>query len=277
MNSHPDTAVPVPAATVLAIRDGEVGLEVFMIQRHHKMAFMSGAFVFPGGKTDAQDEELRLRSRCDGPEDALCVYRIAALREAFEECGVLLARRAGQASLIDGEAASALAPWRDRLHKGDVGLYDFLIKEDLRLACDLLTRFAHWVTPVDVPRRFDTQFFLVPAPEDQVLAHDGHESVNSLWINPQAAMDAEREGTFHITFPTLSNLQKLAETRTVAKAIDAANASQIVKVLPRKEIQGDDEYLVLPEAAGYPVSRMKIPKRSGARRNPANWTQAPEK
>lgn len=234
-----------------------------MIRRHQKMEFMSGAFVFPGGKTDAQDGDPRLLDLCDGLEDALSVYRVAAVREAFEECGVLLARRVGEEALVSGEDLDGLQAWRDRLHEGEGSLYDFLTDEGLRLACDLLVRFAHWITPVITPRRFDTQFFLVPAPADQLLRHDGHESVDSLWIRPRDAVRAAKDGTHNIIFPTLCNLQKLDTSSTVAEAIEAARDAEILEVLPRTEKQGDDYYLILPEAAGYPVSRMKLPRRKG--------------
>ena len=251
-----------PAATLLVIRDGSAGLEVFMIRRHDNMAFMSGAFVFPGGKTDAQDEDLRLLELCDGLDDDLSVYRVAAVREAFEECGVLLARRDGENALVSGKDLDVLQPWRDRLHKGEASLYDFLTAEGLRLACDLLVRFAHWITPAITHRRFDTQFFLVPAPAGQLLEHDGHESVDSLWIRPQDAVQGAKDGTHNIIFPTLCNLQKLDMSATVAEAIAAASSDEILEVLPRREKRGDDYFLVLPEAAGYPVSRLKLPSKS---------------
>ncbi len=251
-----------PAATVLAIRDGVSGLEVFMIRRHDKMEFMSGAFVFPGGKTDPQDEDPRLLDICDGLDDDSSVYRVAAVREAFEECGVLLARELGQEALVSGKDLLGLDHWRGRIHKGESTLYDFLTAEGLRLACDMLVHFAHWVTPLIMPRRFDTQFFLVPTPADQLLVHDGHESVDSLWIRPQDAERAAKEGTHNIIFPTLCNLQKLGMSSTVTEAIEAARASEIVQVLPKREKQGDDFFLALPEAAGYPVSRVKLPKQA---------------
>ena len=233
-----------------------------MIRRHDKMEFMSGAFVFPGGKTDRQDEDPRLLALCDGPNDDISVYRIAAVREAFEECGVLLARRAGQEALVSGKDLLRLEHWRSRVHEREATLYDFLTAEGLRLACDMLIRFAHWITPLIMPRRFDTQFFLVAAPADQLLAHDGHESVDSLWIRPQDAERAAKEGTHNIIFPTLCNLQKLGMSSTVAEATEAAQTSEIIEVLPTREKADGDYFLVLPVAAGYPVNRIKLPKQA---------------
>lgn len=252
---------PVPAATVLVVRDGANGLEVFMVRRHHQIDFASGALVFPGGKTDPEDEDEKLRALCDGPDDALCVYRIAAIREAFEECGVLLARTAGEQSLLSGKRVAELQDWRDRIHKGEASLHDLLTREQLRLAGDVLVEFAHWVTPDLMSKRFDTWFFLAPAPRDQLLVHDGHESVDSVWIQPKDAIRAAKDGTHTIIFPTLCNIEKLAASHTVSEARRRARQSPVVEVLPRTEKRDDGTYLVIPEEAGYPVSSVKLPER----------------
>ncbi len=261
LKSEQSPPAPLPAATVLIVRDGENGLELFMVRRHHQIDFASGALVFPGGKTDPQDEDRRLHLLCDGPEDDLCVYRIAAIREAFEECGVLLARTADDQALVSGDHVAELDAWRNRIHKGEASLHDLLTGEHLRLACDLLIEFAHWVTPPLMPKRFDTWFFLVPAPRDQLLIHDGHESVDSVWIRPDDAIRAAKDGTHTIIFPTLCNIEKLAVSNSVDDALDRARHSPVVEVLPRSEKREDGTYLVIPEEAGYPVSCVKLPER----------------
>ncbi len=253
---------PLPAATVLVVRDGANGIEVFMVRRHHQIDVASGALVFPGGKTDPQDEDERLRLLCDGPDDALRVYRIAAIREAFEECGVLLARTAGDRDLVSGERVAELQDWRNRIHKGEASLHDLLTREQLRLACDRLVAFAHWVTPDLVSKRFDTWFFLAPAPHDQFLVHDGHESVDSVWIQPEDAIRAAKDGTHTIIFPTLCNIEKLAASHSVSEALDRARQSPVVEVMPRTEKREDGMYIVIPEEAGYPVNSMKLPERA---------------
>lgn len=232
-----------------------------MVRRHHQIDFASGALVFPGGKTDPQDEDPRLQERYDGPRDDLLVYRIAAVREAFEECGVLLARASNDPALLSGARVAELDRWRDRIHKGDASLHELLTSENLRLACDLLMDFAHWVTPPIMPKRFDTRFFLVPAPRDQLLVHDGHESVDSVWIKPEDAIEAANNGTHTIIFPTLCNIEKLAFSDSVEEALDRAKQSQIVEVLPRTEKREDGNYLVIPKEAGYPTSSVKLPER----------------
>src|SRR5579864_1586414 len=171
---------PVAAATLLVVRDGPVGIEVLMIVRHDAAGFAAGAMVFPGGKVDSADRSLI--SAAANPEklsDEALAYRIAAIRETFEEGGVLLARaRPGSGMLSD-------ATLRDLGVRHDTKDFArFVGDAGLELATDLLVPFAHWITPKFSPKRFDTQFLLAPAPADQVAVHDGREAVESRWITP---------------------------------------------------------------------------------------------
>ena len=129
-------AEAVPAATILLLRDGAEGLEVFMVVRHHQIDFASGALVFPGGKADPEDFEPALAPYLSGAadDDNLRGIQVAAIREAFEECGVLMARAEGADTLIDGERLEALEPYRDQLHKGTLSILEFLQRENLVLA-----------------------------------------------------------------------------------------------------------------------------------------------
>ncbi len=258
-------ATPVPAATILMLREGEVGLEVFMVVRHHQIDFASGALVFPGGKADPADFDSGLDAYLDGAmEDRdMKAIQVASIREAFEECGVLLARPAGSDQLIDGERLAALEPYRDRLHKGELTILEFLEQESLRLACDELVHFAHWVTPPMMPKRFDTHFFLANAPADHLAVHDGHESVDSVWITPQQALDDAAEGKRTVIFPTLRNIEKLGQSASVADAMSAAAGSTPVMVLPWTEQREDGNYLCIPPEAGYSISEEKMPERAG--------------
>jgi 8-oxo-dGTP pyrophosphatase MutT (NUDIX family) len=257
------SAEAVPAATLLLLREGETPLEVFMVVRHHQIDFASGALVFPGGKVDAHDAHPALAGLCDGAaEDAsLRSIQIAAIREAFEECGVLLARRNGEAQLIGAEALAKLESYRDRLHSGEVRLEDFLNEHQLRLACDKLVYFAHWVTPEGLPKRFDTHFYLVEAPPDHVALHDGHESVDSVWIAPDAALEGAGDGTYTVIFPTLRNIELLARAHTVGEAMTLAAARQVVTVQPWTEKRDDGSYVCIPADAGYEVTEERIPGR----------------
>ncbi len=239
-DTHP---TPRLAATVLLVRDRPTGLEVFMVERHHQIDFATGALVFPGGKVDPPDADPRLRARCGeslANDDEARALRVAAIRETFEECGVLLARARGSAGLF----ARAVA---------GVDFAALVEREDLLLACDCLVPFAHWITPAMVPKRFDTHFFLAAAPEDQLALHDGSESVDSVWIAPRAALGEAESGRRTIIYPTLMNLARLAESRDVADALERARQQPIVTVQPAlaRGADGKNE-LAIPADAGYP-------------------------
>jgi 8-oxo-dGTP pyrophosphatase MutT (NUDIX family) len=258
-------AEPVPAATVLMLRDGADGLEVFMVVRHHQIDFASGALVFPGGKADEADFDPDLDDLLDGAsaDPDMKAMQVASIREAFEECGVLLARESGSGELISGHRLATLESYRDRLHRGELTILDFLRTEQLRLACDRLAHFAHWVTPPMVPKRFDTHFFLAAAPPDHLAVHDGHESVDSVWTTPAEALADADAGRRTVIFPTLRNIEKLARYATVADAIAATEGVTPVKVLPWTEQREDGSYLCIPPEAGYDVSEEKMPDRAG--------------
>ncbi len=259
-------ATPLPAATIVLLRDDpEEGLEIFMVVRHHQIDFASGALVFPGGKIDEQDADPALEAYCDGadPDPVMRAMQIGAIREAFEEAGVLLAREAESRQLVSGERLATLEHYRTSLHSGEVSLKAFLDAEQLRLACDALVRFAHWVTPDMMPKRFDTHFFIARAPEDHVLLHDGHESVDSVWIRPQQVLSDAAAGQRTVIFPTLRNVEKLAEAATVDAAITAAEAQPIVTVTPWTEKRDDGVWLRIPVEAGYRISEERMPSRGG--------------
>lgn len=257
------SAPAVPAATLLLLRQGDTPLEVFMVVRHHQIDFASGALVFPGGKVDEHDASPALAALCDGAADdpLLRSIQVASIREAFEECGVLLARREGGDDLISGAELAQLESYRDRLHSGDISLEDFLNTHQLRLACDKLVHFAHWVTPEGMPKRFDTHFYLVDAPANHIALHDGHESVDSVWIAPAAALARATDGTYTVIFPTLRNIEMLAKADTPAQAIAQAGARKVVTVKPWTEKRDDGNYVCIPADAGYDVTEEKIPGR----------------
>ena len=174
--------VPVAAATILMLRDGPTGLEVFMVVRHHQIDFASGALVFPGGKIDPGDYEARdYCTHTENVNNEDLALKVGAIREAFEECGILLARDESE-ELIDGTRLSQLEGLRAQLNSNEISIAEFLRSENMILACDLLQHFAHWITPAMMPKRFNTHFYLAKAPEDHVAMHDGHESVDSIWI-----------------------------------------------------------------------------------------------
>ncbi len=255
-----EPAPPRPATTVLLLRPSKPGdagspLEVFMVVRHHQIDSFSGALVFPGGKLEDADGDKSLRARCGGADkigDAELKFRVAGVREAFEECGVLLARKRGERALIGAADLKVIeTKWRAKLAKDEASIVDMVEAEDLEIATDLMTPYAHWITPTFVPKRFDTWFFLAEAPEDQIALHDGSESTDSVWIGAQEAIDEATAGKRTLVHATTKNLELLAEGKTVAGAISAATARKIVTVQPWVEVKDGKKFLHIPEGAGY--------------------------
>ncbi len=249
----------LPAATILLVRDAPAGLEVFMVKRHHQIDFVSGALVFPGGKVEQGDSDAGLSDHIDGGEDwpdAARALAAAAIREAFEESGILVARDAETGTFVDAGRLAALEPYRRQLEARAIALLEMLRKERLRLAFDQLVPFAHWITPEAMPRRFDTHFFIAPSPVGQLGRHDGRESVDSLWIAPGRAV-SERK-SWNVVFPTKLNLMKLAASRTVDEALAAARARPPLTVLPWIEAGPDGRVLRIREDAGYAQTSAKL-------------------
>ncbi len=249
-----------PATTVLLLRPSKPGdaaspLEVFMVVRHHAIDAFSGALVFPGGKLEEADGDPQLRARCAGADRISAgelKFRIAGVREAFEECGVLLARKRGQRNLIAAADLKGIEErWRAKLAKDEASIVDLVEAEDLEIATDLMTPFAHWITPIFAPKRFDTWFYLAEAPEDQLALHDGSESVESVWIAPQQAIDEAAAGKRTLVHATTKNLELLAEGGTVTGALSQASERKIVTVQPWVEQRDGKRYLHIPAGAGY--------------------------
>ena len=182
---------PAPArlaATVLMVRDGASGLEVFMVKRHRQIEFASGALVFPGGAVDPGDRDIAAA----GFDDRERAMRVAAIRETFEESGVLLARVGGAAGWLEGERAETFA----RQYQGRA-FAEAVAAESLELGLKSLILFAHWITPRALPKRFDTHFYIVAAPAGQIARHDGSESVELSLDSSVACARRSRKGGFH--------------------------------------------------------------------------------
>jgi 8-oxo-dGTP pyrophosphatase MutT (NUDIX family) len=264
MNSNvtKEAATPVPAATVVMLRQRSQ-LELFMVVRHHQIDFASGALVFPGGKVDKADFDAALAPWLHGAsaDTTMRAMQVAAIRESFEECGVLLARPEGSDELIPGSRLQVLEPYRKQLNDGAISITSFLQQENLVLACDLLHHFAHWITPPMVPKRFDTHFFIAVAPEDHLAAHDGQENVDSVWITAGDAVAAAKDGSRTIIFPTLRNLERLAKFGSAAEAIGNCKVQAVVPVLPWSEKRDDGMWLCIPTNAGYEICEEKMPAR----------------
>src|SRR5215472_16967378 len=249
MSETPDPPI-LPAATILLLRDAP-SFEVLMVKRHHQIDFAAGALVFPGGKTHAGDADPRWENRTLGWGAALPEkrpLRIAAIREAYEEAGILLARHLGGAPFRGDERAAAA---REDVAKDRRPFLDLIEELDVYLDLEALTVFAHWITPKLVPRRFDTWFYVAEAPEDQLALCDGSETVDAEWIEPSEAIRLADLGERTVIFPTRMNLKLLAEASSADDAARRAAAREVVTVEPKVAERGGRRVLVLPPNAGY--------------------------
>jgi 8-oxo-dGTP pyrophosphatase MutT (NUDIX family) len=184
-------------------------------------------------------------------------FRIAAIRETFEEAHVLLARPRGSERLLTaGELDALESDAQTRLGRAPQ-LGDLVAGGGIELATDLLVPFAHWITPVGPPKRFDTQFFLAPAPLDQVAAHDGREAVDTIWIAPQTAVAEADAKRATLVFATRMNLLKVGRAGGVAAALAAARQDSIVTVCPEVAQSPAGTVLRIPLAAGYGVTEVR--------------------
>src|SRR5690554_6716361 len=189
-----------PAATLALIRDTPEGIEVLLLQRTWSAVFLPGFYVFPGGAVDEQESLGRLHaagvkdteishtmSLSEGGAD----YMLAAVRECFEEAGILLAQE-GSGKLVD--SGHAVHGERCALFREEVSLAQLCEKHQMPLPLGRLANLSHWVTPPGPPRRFDTRFFVAVAPEGQVASHDGTETIDHVWISPAQALEEHRGG-----------------------------------------------------------------------------------
>jgi len=252
-----EAATARPASTILLLRDGaSEEIEVFMMVRHHEIEFSSGALVFPGGSVDAGDSEVILRPELytggEGGDPAALSFKIAAIRETFEESGILLARPTGSKALVDARRAGEIeAAHRASLCEGKTTFLKVLTDNDMRLALDELVPYAHWITPEGMPKRFDTWFFLAAAPPEQLGAHDGKESTDSIWVSPREALEGGESGRFKLPFPTTRNLIKLGKQGNVKAALDDSRGKNIVTVMPVMTRLHGGRQLRIPREAGY--------------------------
>lgn len=248
MTDTPADAAIRPAATILLLRD-QPAFEVLMVKRHHQIDFASGALVFPGGKTHGGDHDPAWAEHADGWDafDAdQRALRIAVIREAFEEAGILVAERPGGGTI---EACSLDV--REAVDAGRLPFLDVVRDLGVRLRLDALTVFARWITPAIVPKRFDTWFYAVRAPDDQVAACDGRETVDAEWMAPAEALRLAETRERTVIFPTRMNLQLLGEAASAEDAVARARARPLVTVCPEVQARPEGRVLVLPPDAGY--------------------------
>jgi 8-oxo-dGTP pyrophosphatase MutT (NUDIX family) len=261
------------ASTVLLLRDAPAAegrshagapipteLEVFMARRHADTVFVGGGYVFPGGRVDPDDaidpafcagiDEATASQRLGLPKGGLA-YFVAAIRECFEEAGVLLAydRSGSLLDFADPQLEAHFKALRDRLNAGDVSIQQIAEREQLRLATDRIEYWSHWITPKGEPRRYDTRFFVTVAPESQTAAHDDWELTGSAWVTPREALARGARREWKIIFPTLRTLEALDRHETAAAAI--AWAARQPLPLPANQPRVFGGRVVLPGDDGY--------------------------
>lgn len=254
------------AATVMLVRDGPSGgVEVLLLRRSLRSDFVGGAHVFPGGAVDPADADPAFGRLCVGGSDTGCSVRlglakdglafwVAAVRECFEEAGVLLARRPDDAHLVsfaDPADAARFAAHRAAVDGGRP-FSEVLAAEGLVLDIARLHHVSHWVTPEGAPRRYDTRFFVAAAPPHQVPRHDDGETIASTWIEPAQALARHRHGDLDLVLPTIRNLELLASFATVDEVLATARAIEAVPTIrPRVVPEGAGTRILLPGDAGY--------------------------
>ena len=263
----PDT--PRAAATVVLLRDSTAGPEVLLLRRNAQASNMAGVYVFPGGKLDADDATLDADTHLDQPHATLHAnlnepdthsataagLYVAALREALEECGLLLAEPLGGTSAVNATRARAM------LREGQP-FAQVLGALQLRLQTRQLAPWSRWVTPLAPTmgtRRFDTRFFVAQAPADQTALHDNEETTDSVWLAPRAALEQYRDGRIDLAPPQIMSLAHLARHASVASVLDAARRQPPPLILPEPFDHDGVRVLCYPGDAMHPVRERALP------------------
>jgi 8-oxo-dGTP pyrophosphatase MutT (NUDIX family) len=241
----PTTVAIRTAATVMLVRDatdGGLGVEVFMLRRTGRASFAAGMYVFPGGRVDDADGSSEIEPFCQGLDDADASgqlgidsgglsYWVAAIRECFEEAGILLAAKRDGSALTLGDGD------RHGVHDGTLSMVDLCRRDDLVLDVSTTQYVDHWLTPIGEQRRFDTRFFVTESPAGQDGLHDDKETVESTWIRPAEALRMQAEGDLMMMPPTIKNLRWLDDFDTATAAVDAGEAiTDPIKILPKARL-----------------------------------------
>ena len=234
-----------PAATVVLLREGVGGVEALLLRRHKRSGFAADAWVFPGGVVDAEDRDPELAERLDGPTPAEWARRLGvpamdealgyvacALREAFEETGILLARPADGAP-ADPPQPESLDVARRALLNGVVNIRDVAVGNGLRLSGDGLVYIAHWITPTPEPRRYDTRFFAARAPENALCDVHDQELTEAVWLRPAEAVENFKAGRMKLLPPTVHTLANLAGFADFDELRDTLEDAPVPTILPR--------------------------------------------
>lgn len=236
MDPPTQPAAPRPAATIVLMRDGDEGPETLLMRRQRSSGFVPGAWVFPGGRVDAADSGPALHERITGlPRDPVpdSSFWSAAVREVFEEAGVLLARQSGGDWVPDSAADRRVDRARRGLMEETSTIADVL--EDLDAVLDVrdMVHIAHWVTPVVEPRRYDTHFFAASLPPGRSVQVDPREMTEAAWLAPRPALARFERGELPMVFPTVKTLESLATYESVEHALASLRDRAVPRTLPR--------------------------------------------
>jgi 8-oxo-dGTP pyrophosphatase MutT (NUDIX family) len=265
LNSEIITTPPRPAATVVMLRDGDDGLQVFMVRRHALSDVLGGVYVFPGGKVDAADALLNMDTHLDQPLPQLhrslnehdiepltaASLYVAAMREAFEESGVLFAHGASATQVEHGT----------RLLREGITFDAMLAQLTLRLNSSSMLPWSRWITPRQpsvTNKRFDTRFFVAAVPTGQVARHDDHEATDSVWLSPRAALTQYWAGQIELAPPQIMSLAQLARHTEVASVLQAARHAPPAVVAPEAFDDDGTRVICYPGDERHSVSQRAL-------------------
>ena len=253
----PPAVIPVPAATLVLLRDRPAGgFDVLLMQRHAKSKFAAGDFVFPGGKLTREDNPPDAIRWCTGLDAATAAktldledtelalaHWIGVIRETFEEVGVLLATAADGGPVR--VAPATLSACRRASQADNRAFWELVKQQNLRLATDRLLYFAHWITPEGNPLRFDTRFFAAPMPPDQTPTDDGKEVTDLRWLTPAAALAAQKRGELSLRNPTIRNLMLFTDATSTSDALARLRGRTVTTIAPRVLMSPDGTRRIL--------------------------------
>lgn len=266
LNKNEITTPPRPAATVVLLRDADEGLEVLMIRRHAQSDVLGGAYVFPGGKLDPADTEIAVTQRIDALADDLhlalgepnldsataAALFVAAARETFEECGILMAHGVGQEGV-------ELALKRAREGATFAQMIDEL---QLRIRTSGLVPWTRWITPrmaAVMTKRFDTRFFVAEVPEGITAQHDDHEATEAVWLRPRAALERYWNHEIVLAPPQIQSLAHLARHTRAADVLEEARVRLPPLIEPESFEEDGERVLVYPGDPRHSVSERAMP------------------
>jgi len=272
-------ATPKKAATVILLRENSPrGFEVFLLKRHEQSNFFAGNYVYPGGKIDLTDADLKICPRCRGvtpelayrtfgelltPEESFAHY-VAGIRELFEEAGILIAydQRGDLLQVEDPEEQEKFSQYRHLLHDHKITFHQIAQQENVSFALDRIHYLAHWITPEARPIRFDTRFFLTRLPKGQEAICDQKETTVGVWMAPWKALEENLYGEIVLSPPTLKTLEDLSRFEDLDDVLNSAGRKEIRPILPILTKVADLQILVFPWDPEYEIFQTGVLPKS---------------